>query len=66
VQSQVGRSLLLRGSGVLDRRLDVGHVESHITNVTSRVERAIVTKISRQTHYSRRFGQGPSNSCSGE
>jgi glutamate/tyrosine decarboxylase-like PLP-dependent enzyme len=30
----VGQQLLPRGPGVLDRRLDVGHVESHITNNT--------------------------------
>jgi hypothetical protein len=30
----VGQQLLLWGPGVLDRRLDVGHVESHITSVT--------------------------------
>jgi hypothetical protein len=30
----VGQQLLLRGPGVLDRRPDVGHVESHITNET--------------------------------
>jgi hypothetical protein len=28
----LGQQLLLRGPGALDRRMDVGHVESHITN----------------------------------
>jgi hypothetical protein len=36
----VGQQLLLRGPGVLDRRPDVGHVESHITSMTVQVERA--------------------------
>jgi hypothetical protein len=30
----VGQQLLLRGLGVLDRRSDVGNVESHITSET--------------------------------
>jgi hypothetical protein len=33
------QQLLLRGPGALDRRLDVGHVVSHITNETVRLRR---------------------------
>jgi hypothetical protein len=35
----VGQQLLLRGPGVLDRRPDVGHVESHITSETVQLRR---------------------------
>jgi hypothetical protein len=35
----LGQQLLLRGPGALDRRLDVGHVGSHITNEILRLRR---------------------------
>jgi hypothetical protein len=33
------KKLLLRGPGAMDRRLDVGHVVSHITNETIQLRR---------------------------
>jgi hypothetical protein len=45
----VGRQLLLRVPGVLDRRRGVGHVGSHTTSVTSSVERTKASGLVRPT-----------------
>jgi hypothetical protein len=60
----VGRHLLLRVPGLLGRRRGVGHVGSHTTSVTA-LWRGLEHQIS-WTHYHGRYGQGPSDSCSGE